>query len=354
MLRVLQETRLFEVRAEMAIREALEAINRNRKGIVVVVDAQHRVCQTLTDGDLRRAVLAGATASDGLERALLGKTRSPVTANYADGEAVWLRLMREHSVRHLPLLDAEDRFSALAILDSLADVKVGQAVIMAGGFGRRLYPLTAETPKPMLPVGDRPLMEHTIERLRGAGIGEVVVSTHFAAEKITQHFGDGQSFGVRMDYVREDEPLGTAGALRLLADPPERLLVVNGDILTELDFQAMAEFHVAQAAELTVGVRQIGLEVPYGVVRSEAGYVRGIEEKPRVDFLVNAGIYLLESKVLEFIPEKQFFNMTDLISALVAAERKVASFPILEYWLDIGRPGDYDRAQKEIKGGLEQ
>jgi NDP-sugar pyrophosphorylase family protein len=260
---------------------------------------------------------------------------------------------KDFVVDHLPLVDDAGRVVDLLLRRDLVgrDGSDLAAVIMAGGYGTRLRPLTEDVPKPMLPVGDRPLMEMIIEQLRESGIRRVNVTTHYLADKIKEHFDDGRDFGVEIDYVDEDRPLGTAGALGLMEAPDQPLLVMNGDILTRINFQAMLSYHREHDADLTVGVRQYDLEVPYGVVECEGSRVRRLREKPRYNFLVNAGIYLLEPSVHCYIPNGQRFDMTDLIEKLLKDGRTVVSFPIVEYWLDIGEPVDYEQAQEDVKNG---
>ena len=260
---------------------------------------------------------------------------------------------RSFEINHLPLVDGAGRLAGLVLrTDMVTDVDLDlSAVVMAGGLGTRLRPLTEDMPKPMLPVGGRPLMEHLIEQLRQSGIRRVNITTHFQHDKIAGHFGDGGRFGVEIDYLSEDVPLGTAGALGLLPPQDTPLLVVNGDILTRVDFRAMLAFHRRQEAAFTVGVRRFGVDVPYGIVTCEGTDVREIVEKPRYEFLVNAGIYLLEPEILGLIPAGRRFDMNDLIAAAVAEGRRVVSFPILEYWLDVGQPGDYAQAQEDVEEG---
>jgi NDP-sugar pyrophosphorylase family protein len=222
---------------------------------------------------------------------------------------------------------------------------------MAGGFGQRLRPLTDEAPKPMLPVNGRPLMEHIIEQLRKAGINQVSIATHYKPEVITNHFGDGRALGVNINYIFEDHPLGTAGALGLMVAPTSPILVINGDILTQLDFRVMHAFHETHGALLTVGVRKYDLQIPYGVVELKGLEIVRLEEKPVQTVLVNAGIYLLESEVYHYIPRGAPCDMTDLIQTLVRAGKRVISFPICEYWMDIGNLQDYQRAGHDISSG---
>jgi NDP-sugar pyrophosphorylase family protein len=203
----------------------------------------------------------------------------------------------------------------------------------------------------MLPVGDRPLLEVTIARLRSAGISRVNVTTHFMPEKIIEHFGDGSAFGVELNYVSETTPLGTAGALALMAAPQEPLLVINGDILTNIDFRSMLAFHREHQADLTVAVRRYEFQVPYGVLECEGPFVQRLSEKPAYSFFVNAGIYLLEPTAHAFVRRDQRFDMTDLIEVLIANQRTVVGFPLVEYWLDIGQHADYEQAQLDVASG---
>jgi dTDP-glucose pyrophosphorylase len=342
---------------DQTIRAALRVIDHNARGIALVVDAEQRLVGTITDGDVRRAILAGTDLETPVAALLERKAGSaypaPITAPAESDRESVLRLMRERSVRQIPLVDAEQRVVDLVTIDQLlpqVDEPV-QAVIMAGGFGKRLLPLTEHMPKPMLPLGGRPLLERTIEQLRQAGIHRVNITTHYLAEKIVAHFGDGREFGVQLTYVAEDRPLGTAGALGLLDQPDEPLLVLNGDILTRVDFRAMLAYHREHQADLTVGVRQYEVRIPYGVVESDGPLVRQIHEKPLHRFLVNAGIYLLEPSVYAYIPTGERFDMPDLIAALLRHQRPVVSFPIVEYWLDIGQHADYEQAEADIRSG---
>jgi len=338
-----------------SIRDAMAVIDRGAKGIALVVDEDRRLIGTVTDGDVRRLILAGgsldAPVSELLARKAGSRYPQPITARADSPPAEWLRRMQEARIRQLPLLDADGRVTALVTLDELLPEPAlpVQAVIMAGGYGKRLRPITEELPKPMLPLGDRPLLELIIEQLRQAGVHRANITTHYLSEKITSYFGDGHDFGIELNYVTEDRPLGTAGALGLMEQPDEPLLVVNGDILTRVDFRAMLTFHREHGADLTVGVRQYELQVPYGVIECDGPRVRRLREKPSLGFLVNAGIYLLEPSVYRYIPSGQRLDMTDLIERLLAEGRTVVSFPIVEYWVDIGQLEDYEKAQEDIR-----
>lgn len=256
-------------------------------------------------------------------------------------------------IRQIPIVDPKNRVVDLVTLDDLlprTDLPL-QAVIMAGGFGKRLRPLTNEIPKPMLPVGDRPLMQLIIDQLRMAGVSNVFITTHYQPEKIKRYFGSGKDFGVNIEYVSEEKPLGTAGALGLLQAPAMPLLVINGDILTRMDIRGMLVYHNEHKADLTVAAHHFEQRIPFGVLDCENGIVKSIREKPVLTMLVNAGIYLLAPSVHKFVPTNQRFDMTDLINRLLETGGKVVSYPVVEYWLDIGRHDDYDQAKKDVSNG---
>lgn len=334
------------VARQAPLRKAVSVLQNAAKQIALIVDEQRRLVGTITDGDLRRAMLSGTS----MEAPAVDVMQPSFTAGRKGMEARnIIALMQEKSIRHIPLLDSQGVLVDLAwISDLLQQEQLDlSAVVMAGGFGKRLLPLTESLPKPMLPVGDRPVMEHIIDNLRGAGIRDVNVTTHYMPEKIISHFGNGRNFGVRINYVSEDRPLGTAGALGLMPVPDRPMLVVNGDIMTQVDYRAMQAFHREHEADLTVGVRQYDLQIPYGVMVCEGAEVRKLSEKPNHKFLVNAGIYMLEPAVHRFIPRNERFDMTELIEALIRDGRRVVSFPIMEYWLDIGQHEDYQQAQTD-------
>jgi dTDP-glucose pyrophosphorylase len=340
-----------------SIADVIAIIDRSGPvSLALVVDERNRLLNTISDGDVRRGILAGLALEEPASRLLEIKARTPypepVTAPL-DADPLALRtILRERAVRQLPLLDPQ---GAVVDIVTARDFEAAptpfRAIVMAGGRGLRLRPLTESIPKPMLPIGGRPVMEIIVEQLKNAGVRRIHVSTNYQAEKIMEHFGAGESFGVEIEYVREDEPLGTGGALGLIEKPTEPVLVINGDILTQVDFLAMYAFHHDQKAEMTVGVRRYEMQVPYGVVDCDGAMIRGLHEKPQVSFFVNAGIYLLEPSVFDLIECHRHLNITDLVKRLIDAGRAVASYPICEYWLDIGRIEDYERAQVDASEG---
>jgi dTDP-glucose pyrophosphorylase len=334
-----------------SIADAVRHLEIAGTGALLVCDEQGRLRGLLTDGDIRRAILNSVPFTQACGTIAAA---DPVVAPVDVTPDAALRLMdtaREFVLNHLPLVDGAGVAVGLLLRSDLAPRAALSlsAVIMAGGFGTRLLPLTERTPKPMLPVGGRPLLERTIGQMKGAGIRRVVVSTHFQAEQITRHLGDGAAHGVAISYLSEDRPLGTAGALRLLGEVTEPLLVINGDILTGIRYDELLAFHREQRAEVTVGVRQCDLEVPYGVLERTGARVRSLREKPHMEFLINAGVYLVEPSAQREIPPDGRFDMTDLVQRLLDAGRVVACYPIVEYWLDIGRPADYVQAQADVQ-----
>ncbi|MBI4589779.1 MAG: nucleotidyltransferase family protein [Candidatus Rokubacteria bacterium] len=336
------------------IREVLERITRSGKQVALVVDQDARLVGLVTDGDLRKAILRGVSLEAKVEEAM---NRNPVvgTAGLRPSESV--ALMRSRSIRHLPVLDAHRKVVDLHILDELLAPPPPLrtlAIIMAGGEGTRLRPLTEATPKPLLRVGGKPLLEILIERLRQSGIVEVVITLHHQSRVIREQLGDGTRLGVHVEYVEEPTPRGTMGALTLLRD---RLtfpfFVVNGDILTKCDFRAMWDFHRSQAAAaMTVGVSLHQVEIPYGEFTLRGSRVMEVAEKPRKEFSVNAGIYILDPSAVDAMPKGRYFDATDLIRLLLSRNRPVVAYLIREYWLDVGRHFDLEKANRDVAEGL--
>jgi dTDP-glucose pyrophosphorylase len=348
-----ERLRQVVVSPAVPVAQAMEKLDRAGLGVLLLCREDGTLVAVLTDGDVRRAILRRVPLDRKAEE-IAGK--DPLTAQVGITPEQALHLMdhgRPFVVNQLPLVNEHRRVMDLWLRSDLVTEKEAglRAVVMAGGHGKRLHPLTEETPKPMLPLGGRPVMEHIINKLRHAGIEQVKVTTHYKPEKIKQHFGDGRRFGVRIDYVSEEQPLGTAGALGLMETADQPLLVINGDILTDVDVRAMLSFHREHEAAMTVGVRVYDLSVPFGVLECEGPLIRKVSEKPSYKFFVNAGVYLLDPEAQALVPAGKPFDMTDLIEELLAHDRSVISFPILEYWLDMGRPEDYQQAQDDLNNG---
>lgn len=313
--------------------EVLAAIRAT--GVAVIVDPDRRLLGTLADDDLRRALLRGARLDDAVGAWMQER---PATGDDPGGRAP------------RPIVDDRHRVVGIRTVaaPSLAERLV---VVMAGGLGRRLRPLTDRCPKPMIPIGGRPLLELTLESLHGHGFRRFVFCVGYGADLIQRRFGDGRTFGVQIDYLRDRDRLGTAGPLTLLAQRPKAaLLVINGDILTSADFPQLMAYHDAAGAEATMCVCEMAVQVPYGIVSVAGGRVESIHEKPVQPCRVNAGIYVLEPRVLDVLPRERSVDMPDLLGTLIRRGDHVAAFPIHERWMDIGSPTDLADARAAIGG----
>lgn len=340
------------IRPESSLQEAARCIDRNCCGAVCVTDPGDRLLGVLTDGDLRRQVLKGVA----LEEVQVAEVmqRRPVTATPDFTRSQLRHLMRARSISQIPVVDVADRLIGLAVAADLLEAPANgkAALIMAGGKGLRLRPLTDDRPKPLLPVGGRPILEHIIERLVACGFDRLLVSVGYRSQMIEDHLQDGSHLGANIRYLRETEALGTAGALRHLpSDVTGDLLVMNGDILTTVDFASMMESHQAADADMTVAVRELVEQVEYGVVRVEDEWIRSLVEKPRRSTLVNAGIYVLGERMRTLLPASGPCDMTELISWGLSEGRRLRSYPLREFWLDIGRRADYETARRHGEDG---
>ena len=327
---------------------AAEVLTSSSMRIVLVVDKENRLLGTITDGDIRRALMAGSAMSS-LVTSVMQK--NPIAVNQGDSRRKALQIMREKDLLHLPVLDAKGVVVGLETVRDLLfkEQRPNPVLLMAGGFGKRLYPLTREVPKPLLPVGEKPILQTILEQLAEGGFSQFFLAVHYRAEQVRAHFGDGSKWGVRIEYLEERQPLGTAGALSLLdqtmIDAP--LLMMNGDLLTRLDFGQLVDFHGEHGGLATMCVREYDFQIPYGVVHGDGDQVTDIIEKPVQKFFVNAGIYILEPDLLRQCRPDEAIDMPDLLRQVVNDGRKVSMFPIHEYWLDIGRMEEYERAQVE-------
>ena len=309
-----------------------------------MVDGDGRLLGTVTDGDVRRAILRGVALDDAVAQVM---NHNPTTARQEDDRETLLRLMRQRKLHQIPLLDATWRVVGLQVLDHLLQPtrRENPVVLMAGGLGSRLSPLTDDTPKPLLHVGSKPILETILEAFVHHGFGTFFLSVNYLAEQVEAHFGDGSRWGVQIEYLRERERLGTAGALSLLPQRPTApLFVMNGDLLTRLNFGTLLDFHTEHAAAATMCVREYEMQVPYGVIETRSHRILDIREKPTERYLVNAGVYVLQPETLDLIPEDAFFDMPDLFKRLIERDRETAVFPIREYWMDIGQVADFKRA----------
>ena len=333
---------------DTSLRDALATIDRAACQIALVVDAQRHLLGTLSDGDARRALLKGVGLND---RATLAMHTTPTSVRQGESRHSILATMRRLGLQQLPLLDAQGVVVGMeTVHDYLATPEREQwVVVMAGGLGQRLEELTRDTPKPMLKVGSRPLLETIVRNYADQGFRRFYFAVNYKAEQIEAHFGDGANLGVQIRYLRERDRLGTAGALSLLPEPPTQPLVVtNGDLLTKEDYGHMVDRHVEADVHATMAVRDYEMQVPFGVVRERNGRIESIEEKPVQRFVVSAGMYVLSPSVLELVPHGRFFDMPALFEAVVQRGLRSRCHHVDGYWLDIGRLPDYERANHDF------
>ncbi|NQV83560.1 MAG: CBS domain-containing protein [Rhodospirillales bacterium] len=338
---------------DATIRDVVETINSSGFEIGLVVDKNERLLGTITDGDVRRGLLQGL----GMEAPagqLMNET--PLTAHSDSDPAGLLAKMNADLVRQIPLVDEERTVIGLAHIRDLTppvESRENWVVLMAGGLGERLMPLTEDTPKPLLNVGDKPLLQTILESFIKQNFRRFYISVNYRADAIKDHFGDGSKWDAEIRYLEEDEKLGTAGALRLIPEPPaEPLIVMNGDLITKINFQDLLDYHDQQGSQATMCVREYDFQVPFGVVDLHGNLIRAIDEKPIHRFFVNAGIYVLDPGLIDFIPESNRYDMTELFEAAINQGKVVTAFPVHEYWLDVGRMDDLNRAKMDFPNGV--
>jgi len=338
------------LRKESTIREALKIIDDGAIRIAIVLDANEKVVGTLTDGDIRRGLLRGLNLDSAIENLYF---KEPTLANINDSKELIVQKAISKQIYQIPIVDDEGKLVKIEDLAKLlkTNARKNRVVLMAGGLGSRLRPLTEDIPKPLLKVGNKPILETIIENFAKYGFVNITISVNYKADMIKAYFGDGSRLGVNIEYIQESKRLGTAGALSLIKDrPQEAFFVMNADLLTNVNFSHLLDFHACENSVATMCVREYDYQVPYGVIETEGGKIRSIKEKPIHKFFVNAGIYTLSPQVFEYIPKNEFYDMPTLFEEIIQDDLKSISFPIHEYWLDIGRMSDFEQAQSEYFG----
>ena len=337
----------------VSVREAVATIDRGRRQVALVVNEAQHLLATVTDGDIRRGLLCGVKLEDSVRKVM---HLNPTVMTRTEGLEKAKILMREKTLQQVPIIDDDGRLVDLVTMNDgvgLASFDT-RIILMAGGLGRRLRPLTDQLPKPMLPVGNRPLLENIIRNFRVQGFYRFTLSLNYKAQIIRNHFGDGRELDCEIDYIDETERMGTAGALSLLSSRPTApFVVMNGDLLTSARFNALMKFHLKTGASATVCAREYSMQVPYGVLHAEGSELRSIEEKPTKTYFVSGGIYVLSPEVLDQLEPGTPIDMPQFLARLMAAGQLVSVFPIREYWVDIGRVEDLDRARSEYAAVFE-
>lgn len=331
------------------ILEALKVITAGTAQIALVIDHNLRLIGTVTDGDIRTGILAGTKLEEPVEKVM---NKEPIKAieSISDRETL-LSLMLGHHIRQLPIVNKKGQVVGLRTLDELLQVKKREnlVVIMSGGAGKRLQPLTNDLPKPMLAVGGKPLLEVNLEKLKAQGFNRFCLTVGYKAEIIKDYFQDGSKWGVFIQYIDEEKPLGTAGALGFLENQESQpFIVMNGDLLTMTRFDNLLDFHVNNKADCTLCIREFDYQLPYGVVEIENQKVIAIKEKPSYRYLVNAGMYVLEPSLVALIAKNQPMQMPYFLEKIISLGYCMKIFPLMEYWSDIGQLTDYEKACREF------
>ena len=339
-----------KITQDVSILDAIKVIDSGGVQIALVVDGVGKLVGTVTDGDVRRGVLKGIDFNEPISKIMFTK---PSVGKRDTTISQALAIMHRKQIHQLPIVDEQGKLIGLKLSETLYESRLeNEVVLMAGGFGKRLNEMTESCPKPMLKVGKKPILETILENFVAAGFYKFTISLGYLGHMISGYFGDGSKWGAEINYITENEPLGTAGALSLLKQKPKLpFVVMNGDLLTQVDLKSLLQFHNNHNAIATMCVRGFEHSIPYGVVNIEEHIITGLEEKPIQSVLVNAGIYVLSPHCWNYIPKKKFFNMTTLFDKLIADGKKPIAFPIHEYWIDIGRKEDFDKASLEAKHG---
>ncbi len=328
-----------------SVKETMEVIDKGAKRIALVVE-NGKLIATVSDGDIRRALLDGYGIDNPIKQIM---NNSPIVAFENETKEQILQKATSHKIYQIPIVDDNGELIDLKFVDELLSTKSypNRVVLMAGGLGTRLRPLTNKVPKPLLKVGGKPIIQTIIENFSKQGFRDFILSVNYKAQMFEEYFGDGSKFGVKIEYVHEDKRMGTAGALSLMRDMLDRdFFVMNGDLLTNLDFTKLLEIHRQKEAKSTMCVREYSYQIPFGVIESEREKIVSIKEKPIYHYHVNSGIYILNPLVLKEIPDDTFYDMPTLFEKLSYRE-EAYSYKIEDYWLDIGRVEEYQKAQDD-------
>lgn len=332
-----------------SIKGAMQCIDKNLTGAALVIDDDKHVKGIITDGVIRRAILKGYNINDSID-GIYYKDFKYVNKFVSKKKAK--ELMLKYKIRQIPLLDDEGKLEDLYFLDEIIShtKKENYVFILAGGLGTRLRPLTENVPKPMLKVGEKPILQRIIEQFKEYGFRNFIISLNYKGEIIENYFKDGSKLDVNIEYVRETKKLGTAGSIKFAEDKlKEPFIVINGDILTGIDFDAFLDHHLKNEFDITVGARNYEMKVPYGVMVTDNLVIKSLEEKPTYNFYINSGVYALSHNVVKYIPQNEEYNMTDLIEDVIKNNGRPGVYQITEYWSDIGRMEDFKKANEDVK-----
>jgi dTDP-glucose pyrophosphorylase len=336
------------INQEATLKQALQQLNDLAKdAILFVVDENEVLLGTLTDGDVRRGLLKGNSIEDKVVGFIQASPQHIVRTKYSIEDIISLR---ERNFKVLPVLDEQGRIINIINFRLQKSYLPLDALIMAGGVGSRLRPLTDKTPKPLLKVGDKAIIDHNVDRLRSFGVDDFHISVRYLGAQLEEHYAKKNLEGIRMQFIWENDPLGTIGAAsKIDTFQHDYVLVTNSDILTTLDYEDFFLDFLEKKADMAVATIPYQVSVPYAVMETNNNHVLSFKEKPTYTYYSNGGIYIIKKEVLAKVPKNTFFNATDLMEQLIAEGGKLVSYPIRQYWLDIGKPEDFDKAQKDIK-----
>ncbi|UQZ33835.1 alcohol dehydrogenase [Paenibacillus sp. PK3_47] len=346
----MEKWREILIAPETTILNVMEIIDKSSLQFAVVIDKENRLLGTVTDGDIRRGILRGHPLDTAIEQVM---NNNPVYERYGKRASYYKELIKEKKLKQLPIVNGRKQIENILFAEDILKFlqKENTVILMAGGMGTRLRPLTDDIPKPMLKVGGKPILETIIESFKSFGFTNFLLSVNYKKEVIENYFQDGTHFGVRIQYIEEGKRLGTAGALSLLTQQPKLpFFVMNSDLLTKINYEQLLDFHQESASMATMCVREYEYQIPYGVIETDQHRLLSIVEKPKHKSFVNAGIYVLNPEILQYVPEDEFYDMPDLFKNLIMMNKEVSAFPLREYWLDIGQAADYDKANGDYKG----
>ena len=332
---------------DASVKKALELLNvLAPDSILFVVDKEDRLIGSLTDGDVRRGLLNDFTLASPIDEII---QPNPHFIKKGDYDIQKIITYREKLFRILPVVDENMKVVNVINFRTIKSYLPVDTVIMAGGRGQRLQPLTNKIPKPLLKVGDKPIMEHNLDRLASYGIDDFWLSVNYLGDQIENYFGSGKGKNIKIEYVWETEPMGTIGSVSKIKNfEHDFVLVTNSDLLTNIDYEHFFLEFIKQGADMSVLTIPYQVNIPYAVLETKEGIIKGLKEKPNYTYYSNGGVYLIKKNILNYIPENSFFNSTDLIETLIANEYKVVSYPFSGYWLDVGKHEDYIKAQEDI------
>lgn len=329
------------------IKQALEIIDRLAGTTLFVVDENQIMIGTLTDGDIRRGLIKGLEINSEI-KTLMSKNFKFLTHNIFSLETI--NDIKNAKIDIVPVLTSDKKIIDVVDFREIQSVIPVEAIIMAGGKGSRLSPLTLTTPKPLLKIGNKPIIEYNIDRLIKFGIKKIYISVNYLKEQLIEYFGDGSNKGIEIIYIEEEIITGTLGSVTYVEIfKTNDILVMNSDLLTNINFEDLYQTHIENNSVMTLATVPYDVTIPYGVVETEKSNVISLKEKPTYTYYSNAGIYIIKSSLTKEIPQKEFYNATDLINKLLTEKEKVTNYPIRNYWLDIGKPKDFEKAQEDIK-----